>query len=167
MTNTLTTSSTFTRTDAKYIASKVVADLRGIKDYYGQPNESQIEDFYEELVELLTGGYLKSVEYGFMQDNLRVVTLYYEVRSDGSLSDGKSGGIYARADISNAEWFSFLFYNEKWASLYDVDRQQIEERIPIKRTIGQSPQDGTGYWVTGNCYSSQGVGTQRRTFRPF
>ena len=167
MTRSFTKISTFTRTNAKYIASKIAADLQGMKDYYGKPNESWISDYDEELTELLVGGYLESVEYGFMQNGQRVVTLYYEVQSDGSLSDEKSGGVYARTNISGAKWFSFLIYNLNWTSLSDTDRQKIKARIPIKRTTGQEPQDGNGHWVTDREYSSQGVGTQRRTFRPY
>ena len=167
MTNTFTTSSTFTRTGAKYIASKVIADLQGMQDYYGKPNESSILDYHKELTELLAGGYLASVEYGFKRNDQMVVALRYEVRQDGSLQDGKSGGVFARADISNAKWFSVLTNSQEWDLLSDVDRQRIEERIPIKRTSGQGPQDGRGRWVTDRSYSSEGVGAQRRTFRPY
>ena len=166
MTHSFTTSSTFTRTGAKYIASKVVADLRGMRDYYGEPSESMISDFGKELTELLTGGYLASIEYGFIRNDHRIVALYYEVRSDGSLSDEKSGGVYARADISNSEWFSFLTYSREWGSLSDADKQRVNLQIPIKRVLGNGPQDGNGYWVTDKSYSSQSVGTQRRVFRP-
>ena len=167
MTNSFTTSSAFTRTGAKYIASKVAADLRGMRDYYGQPSESMIWDLHEELTALLAGGYMANVEYGFMRSNQKIVALSYEVRSDGSLSDEKSGGVYAGADVFDAEWFSVMTYSSKWTSLSDADKQQIRARIPIKRVLGNGPQDDNGYWVTGRSYSSQGVGTQRRTFRPY
>ena len=166
MTNTYTTSSTFTKTNVEYVASKVVADLRGLKAYYGEPDEDRIWDFYEELVELLAGGYVTSVEYGFKRNGQRVVSLYYEARMDGSLTDGKSGGVYARADISGASWFSFLIYSNKWGSLSPNAQQAVEARIPIKRSHGQAPGDGNGYWSTDRSYSSQGAGVQRRTFRP-
>ena len=166
MTGTHTTSSTFTSTHAEYIASKVMADLRGMRAYYGQPDESLISDFYAELTELLLGGYLASVEYGFKRNGRRIVTLRYEVRSDGSLQDTASGRVFPRADISNADRFSFLTYSAAWHSLPDSARRQIQERIPVKRTSGQEPQDGDGYWVADKSYSSQGVGAQRRMFRP-
>lgn len=167
MTNTFTTSTTFTRTNAEYLASKVVSDLRGMKDYYCRPDESLIWDYYEELAELLAGGYMASVEYGFKRNGQRVVTLFYELRTDGSLTDGKSGGVYARADTSGAKWFSFLVYSSKWALLSPTAQQEVEARLPIQRNYGQAPQDGSGYWVTDRSYSSKGVGTQRRTFRPY
>ena len=167
MTNTFTTSTTFTRTDAEYLASKVVSDLRGMKAYYYRPDESLIWDYYEELAELLSDGYIASVEYGFKRNGQRVVTLFYELRTDGSLADGKSGGVYARADILGITWFSFLVYSRKWNLLSPSAQQEIEARLPIQRSYGQAPQDGSGYWITDRSYSSQGVGTQRRTFRPY
>ena len=166
MTVTFTSTNTFTLTKAQYIASKVVADLRGMNAYYGKPPESKILKFYEELTVLLNGGYLASVEYGFKRNVQRVVTLYYEVKADGSLSDGKSGGVYARADIAGANWFSFLCHNGSWEALSPTEQQKIEARIPVKRTFGQAPEDGSGFWETDRSYSSDGVGTQRSTFRP-
>ncbi len=167
MTFSFTTSSTFTRTGARYIASKVAADLRGMRDYYKQPDESRIRDYNEELTELLAGGYLATVEYGFVKNDQRIVTLYYEVRPDGSLSDERSGNVYARVDISNAKWFSFLTYSDKWESLSPADKQQIKARIHIKRAPGERPQDGNGYWVMDKSYSSQDMDMQRKTFRPY
>lgn len=167
MTNTFTTSTTFTKTNAEYLASKVVSDLRGMKAYYYQPDESLIWDYYEELTELLVGGYVASVEYGFKRNGQRVFTLFYEVQTDGSLADGRSGGVYARADISEAKWFSFLVYSSKWSLLSPSVQQEIEARLPFQRVYGQAPQDGSGYWVADRSYSSQGVGAQRQTFRPY
>ena len=167
MTYTFATSNTFTLTIAQYIASKVVSDLKGMHAYYGQPSESDIWDYYDELTELLKGGFVASVEYGFTRNGQRVVTLYYEVLADGSLTDGKSGGVYARADIVGATWFSFLEYSAEWASLSVNEKQSIKDRLPIQRIPGQGPQDGSGYWVDDRSYSLEGVGTQRRTFRPY
>ena len=167
MTNTYTTSATYSSTNVDYVASKVVSDLRGLNDYYGQPSESSMWDFYEELVELLAGGYVASVEYGFKRNGHRVVSLCYEARMDGSLTDGRSGGVYARADISGASWFSILVYSKKWDSLPASAQEEIEARLPIKRSYGQAPGDGNGYWSMDRTYSSQGIGVQRRTFRPY
>src|SRR5687767_14494726 len=109
MSNTFTTTSTrtFTRTSAKYIASKVSADLYRLHRYYGRPTEREITQYDEELTTLLAGGYVESVEYGFRIGNTRVVTLLYRVLSDGSLSDGNAGGVYARANVTGAGWFSY------------------------------------------------------------
>ena len=110
---------------------------------------------------------MASVEYGFKRNGQRVVSLYYEARGDGSLTDGRSGGVFARADVSGANWFSFLEYSGKWDSLSSAAQQQVEDRITIKRSYGQAPRDSNGYWSTDRTYSSQGIGVQRRTFRPY
>ncbi len=167
MSYTFTTTSTFTRTSARYIASKVMTDLRRMNSYYGWPSEAEIEDYYGELVELLALGYVESIEYGFRRDGRRVVTLFYPFRVDGSLADDRAGGVYARADITGASWFSFLTYNDKWFHLSEGERARIQARLPIRRTTTQPPQDGSGYWITDRAYSADGVGAQRQTFRQY
>jgi hypothetical protein len=166
MTYTFATTSTFTRTSARHIASKVVTDLRRMSFYYSRPTEQEIEDYYAELVELLAEGYLDSVEYGFRRQGRRVVSLYYEARADGSLSDDRAGGVPARVDITGASWFSFLEKSTKFFSLLEREQARLEAALPVKRAPGKPPSDGQGYWVMDRSYSADGVGTQRRTFRP-
>jgi hypothetical protein len=169
MTQSYTTSYTqaFTRTIARYIASKVAADLHRIQSYYQQPSLQSIESYLEELTELLAGGHVHSVEYGFQRDNRRIVSLYYEVRADGTLTDSHAGGVYARADVSGATWFSFLTYSSDWWSLSEHERNRIMEALPFRRSVGASPQDGYGYWIDDRTYATDGIGTLRRTFRPY
>ena len=164
---TTTNTNAFTRTIARYLASKVVADLYRMQSYYGQPSLERIEDYLEELTEMLAGDYVRSVEYGFKQGNDRVVSLYYEVRSDGTLTDNRAGGVYARADTTGAAWFSYLAHSNKWLWLAEDERNRIERRLPFRRSTGSSPQDGYGYWVSDRSYSRDGFATQRRVVRPF
>ena len=49
MTYSYTTTSTFTRTHAIYLASKVAADLRQMQLFYGRPSNENIEAYIEEL----------------------------------------------------------------------------------------------------------------------
>lgn len=165
MTYSFTVDSTFTETSSAYIASKVAADLQSLHDYYGRPSESMIRDFVIELAALLLIGCVKSVQYGFKRDGKKVLVLEYKVQTAG-LQDGNSGRVFARADVSDAAWFSFLTYSEKWDELSDSQKQKIKSALPIKRSFGDEPEDGAGYWVGDKSYSSQGAGVQRRTFRP-
>ncbi len=158
---------TFTRTSAQYLASKVAGDLRRVSSYYGSPSESQIQDYLQELVEMLAQGYVESVEYGFKREDRRVVTLYYEFHPDGTLADSRSGGVYAYADITGAPWFSFMAYTQKWSDLSEAARVAFVAKLPFKRTPGQAPADGSGYWATDRSYSIDGFGIQRKTFRPY
>lgn len=135
--------------------------------YYGRPSENEIEAYYGELVELLADGYLESVEYGFRRNGQRVVSAYYQVRADGSLTDNRAGGLYAQADVSAASWFSFMTKNASFFALDSQERERIEDSLPVRRTPGNAPVDGSGYWITDRSYAADGVGTQRRTFRPY
>ena len=166
MTSTFTTTQTYTKTAAKHIASKVAADLAALTDYYDEPSEIKIHEFHQELVELLSGGYLQSIEYGFRRDNQRVLSMLYEVRRDGSLEDQNSGGVPPRIPIDGAKWFSFLTLNAKWDALSSEEQKQIKDRITIKRSDGSPPRDGDGMWVDTKTYSMDGISTQRRIFRP-
>lgn len=162
-----TLTKTFTRTSARYIASKVMADLRLMQLYYGQPSDSKIIDYFSEITEFLVYGYVAQIEYGFQRNGNRVISLEYTVRSDGTLEDNRAGRVYARADISGADWSSFLTYSNRWWDLTPDQRASFVSRLPIQRTTGNGPGDGGGYWTVDLFYSSDGVGTQRRTFRPY
>ena len=166
MSSTFTTA--FTSTDAHYVATKIAADLRQLKLFYGEPSESKIEDYLKEITEHLANGYLDSFEAGFKiaGTNRRVVTLRYEARSGPGLADDGAGRVYARADISGASWFSFLRPSAKFSDLSLTEQKKFKARMPIQRSAGEEPQDGDGYWVNDKNYSRNGGGTHRGSFRP-
>jgi hypothetical protein len=166
LTFTTTETKTFTRTSARYIASKVAADLHGFARYYGRPTVEAIRDYEDELISLLLGGYVDSVEYGFRREGKRVVTLLYRVRADGSLTDTRPGSIFARANTSGASWFSFLVYSARWYALDTAERDRIRGTLPFQRTSGSAPQDGSGSWTSDRSYSANGVGAQRNSYIP-
>ena len=170
MSYTFTNTSTFTRTSAQYIASKVAADLRRMNAFYGHsehPSEQEVEDYYNELVEFLIHGFLESVEYGFKRNKERIVSLKYSVQINGTLTDSHAGGVYARADINGASWFSFLCLNSKISLLSPEALKDFHGKLPFVRSEGQAPKDGQGYWAIDRSYFTDGVGTQRQTFRPY
>ena len=167
MSYSLTTTNTFTQTNSQYVASKIMADLRRLNSYYGKPTESQINDYYTEIVEHMFHGYLKNVEYGFKKDGLRVVSLKYEINSFGTLSDSSSGSVYARADITGATFFSFLTTSTVFDSLTYAQQQEFKAKLSIKRGGGEAPKDGAGYWTDDKTYFYDGLGAQRKTFRPY
>lgn len=169
MTNTFTTTgtSTFTRTSAQYIASKVAADLRRLHSFYGRPSEGQIDLYYGEVVEYLLHDYLLSIEYGFQRNNQRIVSLKYTVQIGGGLSDANSGGVYARADISDAGWFSFLSQNLNYSLADQTARDKFAQKLPFSRQSGEAPGDGLGMWTIDRSYSADGRGTQRQIFKPY
>jgi Bacterial HORMA domain family 1 len=167
MTYSYTTSSTFTRVHARYIASKVAADLRQMQLLYGKPFSSEIDDYMEELIVLLALGYLASVDYGFRRDGKFILSLSFTVASDGTLiADDRAGRIPAGVNISGATWYSYLRKNYKWSGLSDDERSRIEQSLPIKREGHPEPQYGAGTFTEDKVYSANGTGVKRRTFRP-
>jgi len=167
MTYSYTTTSTFTRSHAIYLTSKVAADLKQMQFFYGKPSDMDIEKFIEELVILLINRCLKMVEYGFKRGNNWVVVARYVARFDGfSITDERSGRIPAGADVSMASWHSYLECNDYyWRTLSEAQRQQISSTLPFQRTSGTEPDISSGGWTTDRTYAKNGVSLSRGVYR--
>ncbi len=170
MTFSYTTSSTFTRTDAAYLASKVGADLYQCHRRHGRPaSEQQVRDYISELEEQLVAGYVAKYEFGFLAPGRRrVLSWSYTVTATGLTgSDDRPGGVYLAAEVAAADWFNYLTRTDVWSALTDAGRQTFNARLPFVRTAADSPTDGDGYWIEDRTYSASGVLLPRRTFRPY
>lgn len=162
-----TLSETFSITHARHIASRLAGDMRLMNAYYDYPSLSSIEDYLEEIAQLLAKGYLATFEIGFKRYGRRVFSLHYEVLADGTLSDSRSGGVPAGHDVTGADYLNYLTYSEKWWEPSDAERAAFKASLPIQRTHGPEPVDGDGYWVSGNrSYASGGAGVRRRQYVP-
>jgi hypothetical protein len=169
MTSSYTTTESFTLGHAKKLAAKVSADMEQCRRLYGEPSSAQIEVYREELVAMLHGGYISKYEFGYQtRDERRVVSWLYTVTADGDLEGGqRSGGLYARADISNATMFNFLTTNSDWFALGTSGQDKVKEEHSIRRVTGEPPKDGSGRWVRDKAYSAGGVAIERQEFRPW
>src|SRR5207247_116361 len=85
MSYSFTKTATFTIIHARYLASKVAADMHLCAQYYGRPSEERIRRFAEELAQYLNKGYVGEYEFGFRKDNKRIVTWRYTVNENGVL----------------------------------------------------------------------------------
>ena len=167
MTSTFTTTTTFTRTHAKHLAAKVIADLYQCSMLYERPCDADIERYETELIELLAHEYVASYEFGFKHDGKRLLTWHYTVGADGGLhGDSDAGGIYAKGKVADASYFNFLTPSSKWNNLTGAQQSDFESGLPFQRTPGSAPVDGNGYWQVDHGYSAGGVRVARRTFRP-
>lgn len=163
-----TYSESFTRTHAKYLASKVVTDLYQCSRLYGAPVKADIEGYEQELIEMLAGGYVSAYEFGFKKGESRLVSWQYRVTMLGTLvgGDDRAGGIYTKADVSGASYYNFMTYSSAWSNLSPAQKDLVSQRHPVSRTTGTLPADGNGYWTEDRTYSNGGVSVGRRTFRP-
>jgi hypothetical protein len=166
MTSSFTTTATFTRTHAKHLASKVIADLYQCATLYGHPDIAGIGDYETELIEMLSYEYVATYEFGFKKDGERVVSWHYSVGADGGLhGDSNAGALYTKADISGASYFNFMVYSDKWGKLPETQQKQFKSQLPFDRAPGSAPVDGNGYWQVDHGYSAGGVRVERKTYR--
>ncbi len=90
MTTTYSTTDSFTLTNAKKLAAKVVADMHQCRRFYGGPSEASIAAYNDELVVMLAGQYVTSYEFGYQtSDEKRVVSWLYHVSVAGDLEGGR------------------------------------------------------------------------------
>lgn len=167
MSSTFTTTTTFTRTHAKHLAAKVIADLYQCSLLYDHPDASKIVDYETELVEMLAKSYVETYEFGFKKHDKRIVSWRYTVGPDGGLhGDDNAGGIYARASVADATYFNFMSHSSAWFQLTTAQKTAFENGLPFQRSTGSLPADGDGYWVVDHGYTAGGVRVARSTFRP-
>lgn len=163
MTHSYTTTDTFTRTDARYLAGKVAADLWQMQQEYGGPSDSWISQYLDELTELLVGGYVKEVTYGYRRDNKWVAALKYTADTLGSLTaDDRSGRIPRGVDVSGAVCTSYLTKTDKWWKLQPTERDRIEKALPFQRVSAEEP-GAAGGWAMDKTYSSSTCSLRRGT----
>lgn len=163
-----TYATTFTRTHAKYLASKVIADLYQCYLLYDHPPFNRIDAYEEELTTLLAGGYVEAYEFGFKRYDRRVLSWHYTVGLAGDLEgDSRSGNLARGIDIGGARYFNFLTPRNEWWKLSPGEREAIRRTLPFQRVSGSAPQDGSGYWATERGYSAGGVLVARKVFRPW
>ena len=169
MTYSYTRSATFTITHARQITSKVAADMHLCANYYGTPSEQHIRNLAEEFAQLLKDGYVSEYEFGYKNNGRRVLSWRYRVSSNGTITtDDRPGSILSTIDVSGAVFYTYLWYSATWSALTDDEQHKIEDDLPIRRTTGDPPSDGNGYWTgVEKQYSSSGVGLTRATYRPY
>jgi hypothetical protein len=162
MAYTTTINTTFTKTHAEHIASKIAADLHQLQRLYGYPSEKQINDYVVELVNFLADGYLKSVDYGFRKNGSWILAVSYEINeTTGTLRDDNSGRIPVGKDITGATFGSYLRNSSRYEDLSSTEKDKVLTTIPIKRQGGDDPLSG----LIGNhdkTYASGGVDAIRK-----
>jgi hypothetical protein len=168
VTYTTTSTQTFSLTSAKYVASKVAADLRYMRALYGKPSESEIERWIEELVLWIHSGYLGTVTYGFKRNGNCVLAVKYVADRAGNLTqDDTSGKVRPGVDVSGLPFYNYLTHSTTWAWLKSTQQAAFEATLPFQRTGAPEPGVEGGYWQEDRTYSADGGGVRRSTIRRF
>ena len=160
---------TFTITHAKHMAAKVATDLKRFQRFYDKPSDVNIANYEVEIVELLKGGYLGTVTYGFRRGgNWIEPTLRYTARdlAGTSANDDDPGRIRPGVDIINSSFYSYLTYSLSWDSLCKSEKDAVKSRLPFIRSGVQEP-GVNGYLIDDRTYSSGGRALNRSSVRSY
>jgi Bacterial HORMA domain family 1 len=166
---TVSQSTTFTITHAKYIASKVATDLKRIQRFYGNPSDAEILDYESEVVQLLKSGYLGTVTYGFKKDGKWIEPTLKYMASDligTNFNDDDPGKIRPNVNILGASFHSYLTYSSAWDNLSVEARQAFKNQLPFQRGSGLEP-GVEGYYDKDLTYYSGSRALHRSSVRSF
>lgn len=166
---TSTETTAFTITHARHMAAKVATDLKRIQRLYGSPSDNAIADYESEVIELLKGGYLRTVSYGYRRNGEWIEPMVRYTARDlagASVSDDDPGRIRAGANIDGAGFYSYLTYSDAWDRLTETERDACRGRLPFKR--GGAPEPTVnGYLTSDRTYSSGGRALDRVSVRSY
>lgn len=170
---TVTESVTFTLTHAKYISSKVAADLKRIQRFHnGSPTDSEIADYEAELTEFLKAGYLSEVIYGFQRKTgdtkewIQPTLIYKASELAGAYWDDDDPGKIYPAAVPDAYFTSFLTYSAAWDRLSQAERDAFKGKLPFQRS-GMPKPTINGYVVNDHTYSAGGRALNRTSVRSY
>lgn len=171
---TITESATFTLTHAKYISSKVAADLKRIQRLHnGSPTDSEIADYEAELTEFLKAGYLGEVTYGFQRkigdtkEWLQPTLIYTASELAGAYwDDADPGKVYPAANVPGAYFASYLTYSAAWDRLSPAEKDAFKGGLPFQRS-GMPKPTINGYVVSDHAYSAGGRALSRTSVRSY
>jgi hypothetical protein len=158
------TSTSFTITDARYVCSKLGADLGYLNAVYGRPSLTRIDDYVEETAQLLKNGYLDTVDYGFKDGDIWKLRLRYRATTGGQLLDVNPGGIRKTIDAAGLSFYSYLRLTSSWYALAKAQQDAFEQTLPFQRGGADEPKLGLGSTTTGHGYGRNGTGVTRDLF---
>jgi Bacterial HORMA domain family 1 len=164
---TIAETTTFTVTHARHMAAKVATDLKRMQRLYGDPTDADITAYEAEIVELLKGGYLGTVTYGYRRHGDWIEpTVRYTARdlAGAPANDDDPGRIRPGAAVGGASFYSYLTYSEAWYGLSQSERDVVSKRLPFERS--GAPEPGINGYLSGDrTYSSGGRALERASVR--
>src|SRR6266511_5157338 len=164
-----TRTATFTITSARYLTSKIAADLRSMSRLYGEPDLVDIDDYAAEAALLLRDGYLDRVDYGLRRRDAYgawewALRLRYVATTSNTLQDMNPGGVPANANTTGASWYSYLAKSAAFSRLTPQEQAAVEATLPIRRTGAPETGTGAGVWTGERAYSRDGTTLTRTVF---
>ena len=166
---TYTDAETFTVTHARHIASKVATDLKRMQRFYNSPDDLMIAKYEVEIIELLKNDYLGTITYGFQKNgNWIEPTLRYTAKdlAGMSVSNDDPGRIMPNANISGAEFRTYLTHSSTWDRLSVTEQNSFNNNLPFQRSGANEPGIN-GYLSSDKTYSSGGKALERSIIKSY
>ena len=164
MTSSYTTTETWSRTHARRVGGKIVADLLQMQQAYESPSAALLEKYLQELVVLLDHGVINEITYGFQRNDQWIVAIRYAADMSGFLTaDDRSGTVPRNVDTSGATWGSYLTYSAKWDRMSPSEKAAIQKELPFQRQSADAPTTSGVIRVNDKAYSAAGCGVRRST----
>lgn len=135
--------------------------------FYGRPSLTEIDEYEQELIELMQYNAIDEITYGFKKDSEWITAVKYKSVNGSLISDDVPGAIRAGFDVERASLYSYLIYGAGWWALSQSERDRIESRLPIKRSGADEPSVKDGYWSQDRSYSAGGRALQRSSIRRY
>ena len=66
-----------------------------------------------------------------------------------------------------ASFFNYLTQHSRFFNLSSQEQADFKAPLPVQRTSGDPPSDGSGYWTSDRNYFSGGCALNRQTFQPY
>ncbi|PIR51710.1 hypothetical protein COU77_04285 [Candidatus Peregrinibacteria bacterium CG10_big_fil_rev_8_21_14_0_10_49_16] len=167
MTTTGTLTETFTRTDARFLASRIASDLEQVHIFYpGLLSAEAVADHIREVVELLAYRYMDCADYGFKRNGEWIFRLRYKVRWDGwVVRNDESGGIPATINTVGAVFNSYMQYTDAFNALTTEQRLAFKKtKLPWVRVGATETPLATGPSASCKTYGRNGVSIDRNLF---
>jgi Bacterial HORMA domain family 1 len=164
MTYSLARTATFTITDARYVASKMGADLRNLNARYGDPDLEVIPLYVEEAAQLLAAGYLNTVDFGYKRGDVWKLRLRYTATAGGHLRDDPPGRLPDPIDVAGLTFYSYLTHSAAFNLLDAAAKKKFEATLPIER-VGTPEPRAVGGYATDLQYSRNGNGMNRNVYK--
>lgn len=164
---TTTETKAFTITHARHIAAKVATDLKRMQRFYGKPADGVIDDYENEVIQLLKHGYLGTVTYGFKKNNCWIEpTIQYTASDLDNAANDDPGRIRPNKDTTGASFASYLTYSTAWDKLSAEEKSTFKNSLPLQRSSSDEP-GVNGYLDNDRTYSSGGKALSRASVRSY
>lgn len=162
MSNTYTSTSTYSVVDVENVVRRFAADIVMIANSTGAMSESMARNYAKDIEALAKGGYLQAVDLTLLKHGLELRAVRYDVNTDASaLNSSRPGGVMWPRE-PDGKLRVIVWYTSAYD---DSAREEMKGKLEI--SWGPSSDDTSHSGLrqqNSRDYASGGFGMQRKDF---